>query len=194
MVVVASYPTEESRWMRQDVIDRLRKASGLPVTHVVVTRAEARQPVSGYSKVRHVLVVGNETIGEEELVEELLRRADRGPVRYTILCPLNLTGPDWKDDAVDARSAAVARVRRMIDLLQNSGIHAEGEVVDGPPLDEIRSALGRFRPDEVLISTFPRRESAWLADDLIHRVRAMSEVPVEHIVVEAETPAGSSGS
>jgi cytochrome c oxidase subunit 1 len=193
-IIVASYPTEESRWMRQDVIDRLRKATGLPVTHVVVTRAEARQPVAGYSKVRHVLVVGNETIGEEALVDELLRRADRGPVRYTVLCPLNLSGPDWKEDAVEARRAAVARVRRMIDLLQDSGIHAEGEVVDGPPLDEIRSALGRFRPDEVLISTFPRRESAWLAEDLIHRVRAMAEVPVEHIIVEAETPAGSSGS
>jgi hypothetical protein len=180
--------------MREDVIDRLRKASDLPITHVVVSRAEARQPVGGFTKVRHVLVMGNETIGGEGLLDLLRSRADRGPVRYSLLMPLSLTGPDWGEEADEARRAAVARARRTIDLLQDSGIQAEGEVVDGAPIDEIRAALPRYRPDEILISTFPRGESSWLAEDLVHRVRAMADVPVEHVVVEAEAPAAPAGS
>jgi hypothetical protein len=39
--------------------------------------------------------------------------------------------------------------------------------------------------DEILVSTFPeQRGSSWLRRDLVGRLRADAEVPVDHVVVE----------
>jgi hypothetical protein len=41
-----------------------------------------------------------------------------------------------------------------------------------------------YGADDVLISTFPETRSGWLRNDLIERVRAATNRPVEHIVSE----------
>jgi hypothetical protein len=40
-IIVSTFPHATSGWLRRDVVGRLKKASGLPVAHVVVEPAEA---------------------------------------------------------------------------------------------------------------------------------------------------------
>jgi hypothetical protein len=41
-IVISTFPTSTSGWMRRDLVGRVRSSTGLPVTHVVVEPSEAR--------------------------------------------------------------------------------------------------------------------------------------------------------
>ena len=47
----------------------------------------------------------------------------------------------------------------------------------------MQNAIEHYSVDEVLISTFAGETSRWLEDDLIGRVRAITDKPVEHLEV-----------
>ena len=51
------------------------------------------------------------------------------------------------------------------------------------PFHAVKNAIEHYRIDEVLISTFAGEGSRWLEDDLIGRVREITEKQVEHIEV-----------
>ena len=50
-------------------------------------------------------------------------------------------------------------------------------------LAAVKNALEHYRIDEVLISTFAGEGSRWLEQDLVGRVREITEKQVEHIEV-----------
>lgn len=52
------------------------------------------------------------------------------------------------------------------------------------PLGEISQELRTFPADLVVIATFPRRRSAWLAHDVVRRASRAFGVPVAHVVVD----------
>jgi hypothetical protein len=85
-------------------------------------------------------------------------------------------------------SAAERRLRRTLDLLHEAGIAARGKVVDPDPLQALRDALHEYSPDEVIISTHPSSRSGWLRRDLVQRARKITNVPIEHVVVDLESP------
>ena len=39
---------------------------------------------------KHVLVIANETVAGKSLIEALKRRGAEGPLRVTVICPVNL--------------------------------------------------------------------------------------------------------
>ena len=39
-LIVSTFPGERSGWLRRDLVERLRKETGLPVEHVVVEAGE----------------------------------------------------------------------------------------------------------------------------------------------------------
>jgi hypothetical protein len=43
-IVVSTFEPLSSGWLRKDVVERLRKETGVPVEHVTVARAEAEAP------------------------------------------------------------------------------------------------------------------------------------------------------
>ena len=43
-IIVSTFPGERSGWLRRDLVERLRGASGLPVEHVVVEPSQAEVP------------------------------------------------------------------------------------------------------------------------------------------------------
>jgi hypothetical protein len=45
-IVISTFPHASSGWLRRDLIERVRKDSGLPVRHIVVDRVEAEEGVS----------------------------------------------------------------------------------------------------------------------------------------------------
>ena len=127
----------------------------------------------------NVLVVANRTAGSDELIAALKRRAERGPIRCTLLVP---AGHGFRDEARTRLGDALERMRSI-------GIEADGHVgVDPNPLFCVGEVWDPATYDEIIISTFPSGVSHWLNLDLPQRVAKLTDAPVEH-VVSARQPA-----
>jgi len=79
----------------------------------------------------------------------------------------------------------------LLASLEEAGIVAAGMIAHTDPYTATMNALQFFRIDDIVISTLPATRSGWLRADLISRVRAASNKPVEHIAVEAPTKASA---
>ena len=131
----------------------------------------------------HVLVVANETVGGEMLFRALEERAARGPIRCTVICPQNRPKRGYVIYDESARSAARIRLDLTLERLRKLGIEAEGYIMDPDPYMAVKDALREHGADEIIISTLPYARSGWLRRDLVGRIRAYAQVPVEHVIV-----------
>ncbi|MFN8110230.1 MAG: cbb3-type cytochrome c oxidase subunit I [Thermoleophilia bacterium] len=185
---VATFPLNESAWMNQDLIDRARKVSGLPVTRVVVRGDDARTAIASPA-LHRVAVIANGALDEAGLAQALRSHAGEAPMAAVLLCPLSIDGPNWADDANTARDEAARRTQRAIQRLQDAGIQAHGEVVDGGPEAAAVIARDAFHADSVLLCTRSRES----AGDLEAVQRAAAPVTVEHVVVDSGAQPAPSG-
>jgi hypothetical protein len=124
---------------------------------------------------RRILVVANRTAATPDLLDVVKRHARARPTTFALLIPDAPRGEhtDWT-------------LELALPLLERAaGGRVEGLTgTSGDPLDAIRAALSDGTYDRVIISTLPRRVSAWLRRDLPRRVEALG-VPVE-VVTAAE--------
>jgi hypothetical protein len=134
-----------------------------------------------------VLVVANETLGGRALTEAVRKRVEAGDVRFVLCVPQNRprAGLVVYDDSVF--DAAQARVDLALGFVRSEGIEAIGEVGDPDPYTAAMDAELEYRPDEIIIATFPEARSGWLRRDLIERVRQASGVPVDHVVADIDS-------
>ena len=142
---------------------------------------------------RHVLVLANETVGGVALMEALQRRAQEGPLRVTVLAPVNQPRQGYVVYEDTRRASAGRRLDQTLARLREGGIAAHGLVVDTDPLNAVRDALAVLEPpaDEVVISTHPLPKSGWLRRDLISQIRgAVGGLPVEHVVTDVTRETG----
>jgi hypothetical protein len=183
-IIISTYPETRSGWLRRDLIDRVRDASGLPVEHVIADPDTEGLPF-------HVtLAVANRTASGDELLDALKAKVDaeeekeRGRL-FIVLIPLE--GGDGQ-----ATRRARTRLKLVLDRLHQAGMYGAGMIGDPDPYTAIMNALQYFRVDDIVISTFPETKSGWLRADLIDRVRRTTNLPVEHIVQEdASDPAAA---
>jgi len=169
-VIVSTYPYPRSGVFRRDLIERIRKWSGLPVEHVVVDLRE--EPV------RNVLVVASQTVGGPVLIESLERRATSSPHRFTVIAP--------QSDGDDGAAATEERLEQTLAELRQAGLKVKGYVCHPDPLLSIRQAMQITPADEIVISTLPKQKSRWLRGDLINQARKATGRPVEHIVFDPD--------
>jgi hypothetical protein len=153
---------------------RLEAAAGAP---------DGDLPAGGQAPA-HVLVVANETVGGSKLIDAIARRRQLGPIRCTVICPQNRPrrGAVIYDESI--RTAARIRLELTLERLHEMGIEAQGEVMDPDPFLAVQDALRIWKPDEIIISTYPYPRSGFLRRDLIQRIRGYSGLPVEHVVVD----------
>jgi GABA permease len=165
------------------------------VTKRVIERtpAEAPQPVEPTSPARRVLVLANQTVEGRELLDEL-RSIDRaGRAEYFVCVPANPidTGTAMHEGAVyiwDATvQAAQERLDRTLTVLRSEGMNAQGELGSFKPLKALEDAVGRFKPDRLVICTLPEERSGWLRFDIVERARETYALPVSHVVVDPAT-------
>jgi hypothetical protein len=122
----------------------------------------------------HTLVVATKTVAAPDLVNRLKERAADRPHRYTIICPR----------ADDISEAEIVRdLAATLAELYRAEVDATGQPMSPDPFQAVKNAIEHYRIDEVLISTFAGEKSRWLEDDLIGRVREITEKQVEHIEV-----------
>jgi hypothetical protein len=122
----------------------------------------------------HTLVVAAQTVATPDLVNRLKERAATSPHRYTIVCPRS-------DDVSEAE--IVRDLASTLAELYRAEVDATGQPMSPDPFQAVKNAIEHYRIDEVLISTFAGEGSRWLEDDLIGRVREITDKQVEHIEV-----------
>jgi hypothetical protein len=167
-IIVSTHPETRSGWLRRDLIERVQDATGLPVQHVVVD-------LDAHDDTTHTLVVANQTAAGDPLYENLRRRAQESPHRFTVVVPQS--GGEGHHTA-EARE----RLLTLLDRLREEGIPATGSIGDPDPYTAVVNALQFYRVDEIVISTLPKMRSRWLRSDLIDRVKRATAAPVEHVV------------
>jgi phosphopantetheine adenylyltransferase len=136
---------------------------------------------------RHVLVVANETVAGRSLIDAIERRRREGPVRVTVITPVNQPREGYVVYEDTRRAAAGRRLERTLGILRAEGIPASGHVVEADPVAATRDALAQLEPppDEIVVSTHPEQRSGWLRRDVVSRIKsAVRGVPVEHVVVD----------
>jgi hypothetical protein len=143
--------------------------------------------------VTHVLVIANETVAGRALTEALTKRAGAGELRVTVVCPVNAPREGYVIYEDTRRAAARRRLDRTLAALMESGIPADGFVVDADPVDAVRDALKQLEPpvDEIVVSTHPEQKSGWVRRNVVERIRKVAgDIPVEHVVVDLEREGG----
>jgi hypothetical protein len=169
-IVISTYPETRSGWMRRDLIERVRQASGLPVEHIVADIDTEGLPF------KVTLAVANRTASGDQLLEALkTKTAGDKPHLFIVLVPQE--GGDGQ-----ATRRARTRLALVLDRLHAAGLFAAGMIGDPDPFTAIVNALQYFRVDDIVISTFPETKSGWLRADLVDRVRNATGKPVEHVV------------
>ncbi len=141
---------------------------------------------------RHVLVIANETVAGHSLIEALKRRSKEGPLRVTVITPVNQPREGYVVYEDTRRASAGRRLERTLEALREAGIPASGLVVEADPVAALRDALAQLEPppDEIVVSTHPRQKSGWLRRNVVERMkRAADGRPVEHVVVDLEQEA-----
>ena len=133
----------------------------------------------------HVLVVANETVYGKGLIEALERRAGEVDL-VTVLAPVNRPQQGYVVYEDTRRAAAGRRLERTLAVLREAGTAAHGLVVEADPADAVRDALAQLEPPptEIIVSTHPLKKSGWLRKNVVDRIRACADVPVEHVVVD----------
>ena len=172
-IIISTYPSTRSGWLRRDLIERVRDATGLPVEHVVADPDTEGLPFDV------TLAVANRTATGDELLDALHAKAAAEPEDRNRLFIVLV--PQEGGSGQDTRRART-RLKLVLDRLHANGLFAAGMIGDPDPYTAITNALQYFRVDDIVISTFPDTKSGWLRTDLIERVRRATGKPVEHVV------------
>jgi hypothetical protein len=140
------------------------------VTHIPVRISEDSISL----EVNHTLVVATKTVAAPDLVSRLKERAAGQPHRFTIICPRS-------EDVSEA--TIVGDLASTLAELYRGDFDATGQPMSPDPFHAVKNAIEHYRIDEVLISTFAGETSRWLEEDLVGKVREITEKPVEHLEV-----------
>jgi hypothetical protein len=179
-ILISTHPAVSSGWLRRDLIERIRNASGLPVEHIVVDLEQEGLPF------KVTLVLASKTLGGDELLTRLGEKAADGVRRlFIVIVP-------QPDGSGGAPQLARARLATMLDRLHSAGLLGSGMIGDPDPYTAAVNALELFRVDDVVISTLPDQRSGWMRSNLIERVQHMTSVPVEHVVVDLQPSTAAS--
>jgi hypothetical protein len=171
-VLFSSLPNTLFGWMRRDLVESVRERlePEVKLTHIPVRIEEDAIRWD----LNHTLVVATKTVAAPDLVSRLKERAGIRPHRFTIICP--------RGEDVD-ESQVVRDLAATLAELYRSDIDATGQPMSPDPFYAVKNGIEHYRIDDILISTFTGERSQWLEDDLIGRVREITDKGVEHIEV-----------
>ena len=130
----------------------------------------------------NVLVVANLTANSQHLLDALKARAERSPIRVTLVMPAQ--GP-----GLGGREAVKARLDEALEGMRAAGLEADGAIGDADPMEAVAECFDPARHDEAIVCTLPGRSSKWLQHDFPHRVARFTGVPVTHVVADDLRPA-----
>jgi plastocyanin len=157
---------------------RMRKVRGLALP------VKMAPPHMGSAAERRVLIVANDTLGEEALLSEVERLACVPDTHLLLLVPALISPGARLTGAIDGLlDQARARLKTALDRAAH-GLVVAGEISEADPLEAIEDTFATFAPDEVIVSTRSERAASGLEPRLAGLVRERFAVPVRHLVFE----------
>jgi hypothetical protein len=140
----------------------------------------------GAADERRILVVANDTLGEEELVREIERLGSAPRTHVRVLAPGLVSRRARWTSAVDGpHEQARRRLNETLGHIRE-GIDATGEVSDADPLQAIEDTLASFAADEIIISTRREPPREGLEPRLARLAQERFALPVSHLVFEPD--------
>jgi hypothetical protein len=130
----------------------------------------------------NVLVVASQTAGSQHLLDALVHRAERSPIKVTLVMPAQ--GP-----GLSGREALREPLEQALAAMRAAGLEAEGSIGDNNPMHAVAEFFDPSRHDEVIVCTLPGRSSKWLQHDFPHRVARFTGLSVTHVVADDLRPA-----
>lgn len=128
---------------------------------------------------RRTLIVANLTASTPILIQEVERRADEQPTKFTLLIPnvdrRRLKSADW----------TLQTATKLLAKAANGPV--EGSLGGEDPFESVKQELAKGSYDDVIISTLPKARSEWLRKDLPERVEGELNVPVT-VITPPEEP------
>jgi GABA permease len=154
------------------------------------TRVSPQRPAVAVDPERRLLVIADPHGSEAALRDEILARLD-GAVAVHLVVPVRVSHLHFlTDDESAERRQAEESLSISVGLLRQRGISATGSVGSDKPLESMTDALGSFPATQVLLATPPAADAYWLERGLPAKARALTQVPVTHVVVPSSTSAG----
>jgi GABA permease len=138
------------------------------------------------------LVIANRTLVGQELRSLLRRRAAAG-AELRVVAPILASRVHYLASDVDEElEEAHERLGATLAWAASEGLDASGTVGDpNAALGAVEDELRLFGADEVIISTYPPGRSNWLETGIVERLREELDIPVTHVVVDADRARGS---
>ena len=160
------------------------------------SRPVAEEPAPT-TRPHRVLVMATQTVGSDELLDELRRIGADKDSAYFVVVPASpietgTAATHGPLDVVEAtRKIAQERLDATLATLRADNLEADGALGDYRPLRALAAAVDEFHPDQIVISTLPPEESVWHRFDVVDRAREAHQVPVTHVVARTgvEAPA-----
>lgn len=151
----------------------------------------------GREATHRVLIVANATVRAQRLQKTLTEAHGDRPATFKLVVPamrrtavagehswFDTVGKAHPDEGeLEGEVLARHRMHEAVERLASEGLDITGMVGHGDPMQAAQEAMQDFDADEIVLSTLPRAESAWLGADLPAELRKRFEVPVT--VVEA---------
>ncbi len=128
-----------------------------------------------------VLVVANRTATSDELLDAVVKRAERGPASFFLVVPATPRGASWMTDMNAGIEGAQERLQQALERWKDAGLECMGQVGDPDPLAAASDAANAGEFDEAIVSTLPKHLSKWLHLDLPHKVAHATGLEVEHV-------------
>ena len=130
----------------------------------------------------NVIVVASQTAASHQLLDALTHRAERSPIRITLVMPAH--GP-----GLAGREAMRAQLDEALTAIRDAGLEVDGVIGDANPMDAVAECFDASKHDEVIVCTLPGRSSKWLQYDFPHRVARFTGLSVTHVVADDLRPA-----
>jgi hypothetical protein len=130
----------------------------------------------------NVLVVASQTAGSQHLLDALVHRAERSPIKVMLVMPAQGPGLAGRQAMKEPLDTALAAMRE-------AGLETDGAIGDNNPMDAVAEYFDPSRHDEVFVCTLPGRSSKWLQHDFPHRVARFTGLSVTHVVADDLRPA-----
>lgn len=140
-----------------------------------------------------LLVIANETCASRAVMAAIRQRVSvDGTGEVFVVAPAlshSRVSHWFSSDVRSAREEASARLEQSLGALAAGGIRADGDLGDADPLQALDDAIRIHQPTHVLIATHTPERSQWLERKLVERAKAMTDLPVEHVVADLEAEA-----
>jgi GABA permease len=118
--------------------------------------------------------------------DEVVAHGAGRPTEVLVVAPaLGSRLSHWTGDD-QARDAAKENLERTVETLTSAGVAARGGVGADDPIRAADDALRTFPADELVLATHPERAANWKERGVVEIARARYDLPVTHVVVDAE--------